>query len=413
VPIRRVTFAGLVLVIAVASGGCWIQPGFGPSRQGYTPFDGGTTRANVVELDVAWRRTVGSFSTRPIVVGPRVVVTARNHIEALDIADGSVLWEHTHTDLVDPSYEPTLQDPTWRYDGTVHVPISVFRFGGEFRYAIDTGEFTGGITGGLSGPVALTAPAVRPDATAIVVGAFSPAGTLIELNYNGRRGLISFSTFPTGSPPITDAMLEGRRAYVGAGSDLLEFELDACNPIPQPFPPGYCFPSRTLHFGGTVRTPAGTDQAQVATHRASGVLNVYDPVSRNLTWSATTETDLAAPLASPGRITVGGADGMVRSYRSIGCGSATCTPRWTGDAGAAITTQPVSSGGVIYVGTAAGTVVAFGALGCGSPTCAPIWVGDANAAGAAPNAVRAGPILSEGRVFVTLESGELVAFAHQ
>jgi outer membrane protein assembly factor BamB len=392
-------------------GGCWIQPGFGPSRQGYTPFDGGTTRATVTELEVAWRRVIGAYSTRPIVVGSRIVATAGNHIEALDLRSGAVQWEHTHTDTVDPNIMPALGDPTWQYDGAIHVPFSVYSFGGAYRYDVDTGAFTGGISGGLHGPLPLGTPAIRSDTTVAAIGAFSPGGSLVELVYNGHRGLISFSSFPPGSPPVTDPMLDGRRAYIGSGNDLLQFGLDECSEVPAPFPAGYCFPTRTIHLNGTTRTPAATDQAQVAVTDSSGALSVFDPITSTVIWTAERGTALAPPVISPGRITVAGADGKVRSFRSSGCGAATCAPRWIGDAGAAITTQPAASGGVIYVGTAAGTIVAFDALGCGASTCAPIWTGDANAGDATPSAVRAGPIVAMGRVFVTLENGELVAFS--
>jgi outer membrane protein assembly factor BamB len=397
-----------VLLATTMLGGCWIQPGFGPTRQGFTPFDGGTTNANIGDLEFAWRREVAAFPNRPIVVGQRIVATGSTQVKAFDLHSGSLLWEHDHTNTDDPTYSPQLGDPIWSYDGRIHVPATVFRFGGNFSYDVDTGAVSGGPG---TGPVTIGTPAFGPEASVSLSGAFSPAGSLIELRTSGVRGLVHFSTTPTGGPAITDPMLNHDSAWVGAGTHMLRFTLNSCSAIPAPFPPGYCFPTRTLTLSGTARTPAAIDTTRIAMTDMSGDLAVFDAAANAIVWKANVGAIPAPPAVAGETIVVVDHLGGVRAYSADGCGAATCSPLWSADAGAGVRTQPAIAGGVVYVGTADGTVLAFSLAGCGTPSCAPLWTGDANAAGVASSVVAAGPVLADGMVFVMLQNGELVAFA--
>ena len=62
------------------------------------------------------------------------------------------------------------------------------------------------------------------------------------------------------------------------------------------------------------------------------------------------------------------------------CGSATCSPLWTGDAGGAIAGSAVIAGQDVIVATTGGTVASFPLTGCGGATCTPQWTGSAGGA---------------------------------
>ncbi len=406
----RIGRLAAVTVATLTLGGCWIQPGFGPTRQGFTPFDGGTVSTNVGALDVAWQRETVSFPNRPIVVGSRVVITGGPRIMALDASTGDTLWARDHTDPIEPTYSPSLGDPVWRYDGRVHVAANVFRFGGSFAYEIDTGVSTGSLG---TGPSMIGAPAFGPDSSATVRGSFTPAGSLVELITTGVRGLVSFSTTPGSAPPITDPMLVDDQAWVGAGTRLMRFTLDACSPIPAPFPPGYCFPSRTITFAGNVETPAAIDSTRIAITDSSGYLGVYDEDLDAVAWNAVIEGEPAAPAVANGTIVVASSTGRIYGFAADGCGAPTCAPQWSGSIGGGVEHQPSVAGGVAYVATTSGAVLGFATDGCDAPTCPAIWIADANAAGADASPAAAPPVLAGGRIHVILRNGWMTSFARR
>src|SRR5690349_940479 len=72
--------------------------------------------------------------------------------------------------------------------------------------------------------------------------------------------------------------------------------------------------------------------------------------------------------------------GTIAAFDAQGCGSATCSPLWTGDAGGAIAGSAVIAGQDVIVATTGGTVASFPLTGCGGATCTPQWTGSAGGA---------------------------------
>jgi phospholipase C len=72
--------------------------------------------------------------------------------------------------------------------------------------------------------------------------------------------------------------------------------------------------------------------------------------------------------------------GTIAAFDATGCGSATCAPLWTGDAGGPIAGSAVIDGQNVIVATQDGTIASFPLTGCGSATCTPDWTGSAGSA---------------------------------
>ncbi len=394
------------LLAAATLGGCWIQPGYGPTRQGYSPVDGGTNTATVAELEPTWRATTGEGANRPIVVGDRVVVTWRNKVRAFAMSDGTPEWSRELTDEgAPPDVIPYLGDPVSPYDGTIQVAGLIQRFGIAYVLDAETGEGDGQFGSG----VPIGAPAVTPDITVRASAAVSSGGTLATLGYPGGPGLLYFGG-PGLSTSITDPMVHRDRVWIGVGRNVLRFDFGLCVPAPPPIPAFLgCIAAKSIAAEATVNTPGATDRDEIVVTDRGGGLRVVDAGSATVRWTANLGAELTAPAIAPGRILVGSGSGEVVAMRSGGCGSATCEPLWRGATGSRVTTQPAVAGGVVYVGTAAGQVLAFATKGCGARECAPLWVADATTG--TPSGVRSGPILAAGRVIVVLDNGDVVTFA--
>ena len=77
---------------------------------------------------------------------------------------------------------------------------------------------------------------------------------------------------------------------------------------------------------------------------------------------------------------------------------------WSSNVGSPLH-SPSVAGSVLFAGSEDGHLYAFDATGCGRVTCTSKWAGVTRAT------VRTAPVISDGRVFVTDDTGTLHAFA--
>jgi PQQ-like domain len=150
--------------------------------------------------------------------------------------------------------------------------------------------------------------------------------------------------------------------------------------------------------GSTCPPPAG-DPTEIEEYaQALRFPEVCAPI-----WNTTTDGALGPPAVFGTTMYVGSSNGEVYVFPAGGCGSSTCSPRWTGTTSGAITTSVAVSSTTVYVTSSNGVLSAFPAAGCGSSSCTPTWTATV---GGTPSA----PTVAGASVYVTSSSGELLAF---
>ena len=144
-PMRRVTFALLVAVVAVAAPLAavdWPQY-LGPERNGIYRGPALKESWGATGPRVAWRKNVGAGFAGPVVIGTRLIlfhrVANQEVVEALDAATGNSQWRY--------AYPTTYRDDFGFDEGPRAVPVVVdgvvYTFGAEGQlHAVDLAKGT-------------------------------------------------------------------------------------------------------------------------------------------------------------------------------------------------------------------------------------------------------------------------------
>jgi outer membrane protein assembly factor BamB/plastocyanin len=188
--------------------------------------------------------------------------------------------------------------------------------------------------------------------------------------------------------------------------------------------PIVCSPIWTGATSGTARSPVDangmvyvpTDDSHVYAFDASGVSNCSgSPKTCLPLWSAAITAGVEDVAESVGSLFVWGNDGKLSVYDALGstnCSGSptTCQPLWTAQAGTFSQSRsgPVVSDGRVYVSTDSGAIFAFDASGVtkcsGSPkVCQPLWLAPITSGYSA--AIAAG----DGLVYTTDFGGQILA----
>ena len=270
------------------------------------------------------------------------------------VANGVVYAVTTDTLYAWPEYPTGNQRPLWTaYLGTALTPFAPVVADGHV-YVADGGQLetfdANGITNCGGFPYTCT-----PLWTSGFTTVFGPPA--VDAKSAGGTGKVYMSVRTGGINEI--AVLTS--AGVGAGSSAALASTSLSGPS---------------LAGGRILVSGWSAGSSTAT------LYALDDSSEALLWNSNDLGGSAAPTAvavGGGHTFVQNSAGVLRAFKSAGCGSAVCSPIWSsGTFSGSGTTPPTLANGVVY--TAGGItdvpdaigINAFDANGCGSSACPPI-----------------------------------------
>ena len=384
-----------VLVVVLSLSGCWLQPGYGPERQNFNPFETGLTEANVDDLALAWSRpreappvveqqplATGStvFAASPRDVGGQRLLT----VDAVDMASGEARWRR---DLPMPSFGGAGEILSVA-DGQVLVLLGAFANAQFTVLDADTGTTVATATAAATDSVSGGRWAVAGhDVVAHLAHTSTPGvGLTTRLVVRDRSTLdVLWETATLGSFPTLDSILiAGERILVGGQASILSFEVDGCGaavcsatsttPIP-PLPAG-AMPGDVVVLAasddGTVflRRPWSTD-----TPTLWGIDLVAVPIDGGAGWSTkfdSTASFVEGIAVAGDTVFVIGDDAVATDQNSLlALDAASGAVRWRADV-PSLHDRPVVAGGLVYAEqttTGNADVAVFDAGGCGAPDC--------------------------------------------
>ena len=396
---RRITAVIGVLALGTTLAGCWLQPGYDAAHSNWNPGENLLTAATVGGLTELWDTQVPTATgvNAPVgLPGNIYATTTSGDAAGVDAATGALTWARDFYD--EPTgFTPFLGAPVW-HQGSLLVPATVFRFGTVHKLnpadgtTVDGGSYSGDAVGDL---------AVADDRVAVFSGTGNSSGFGIARIGWKYTPQIFFSL--SGPGPGSHFAIVGDRIQWSQGTQALGFSA-ACPSYPPGYPVPGCAPDWATDLGGTPTAPAGIGTTQVVYADSTGTVTVLDTASGAVVWTAELGAAVTgAPAVADGNILLATGGGQLVALPAAGCGTATCTPLWSGDVGGTPGTGPVAGGDVAYVGVA-GDVVAFALDGCGGPTCPSL------ARVSAGSTITGGPIVHDGRVVVGTQDGRVVAF---
>jgi outer membrane protein assembly factor BamB len=415
--------AVVVVAMAAALSGCWLQPGVGADRRNWKPTEPTLTAATVAGLEPVWSSPVidggGSDldALAPVVVGDAVFASSTASADwgvigavRLDAATGEADWTGAATlCCLDIGVTPTAQSAVYQA-GKLLLPFTFDGGQAGSRIAVlDVG--TGGQLPGIGYEAPCPQTVCRADSH--------------QLTVDGDRRMWAtvVASSSVGNPPITHSEISGlsytpglvlgeggafavavdgtERVAWQVGTTMLGYA-PGCRPTP--ILPRVCEPDWTASIGAAVGAPAISGESVVFS-AGDGTVRVLDLATGAERWRGTAGVSTErGPVVTDDEIVIAGG-GTVVAFPVDGCGAAVCEPLWTGQTGATgVATTPAAAGDVVYVATTGGGIVAFGTDGCGAPTCSPLVT--------LPTAaeVTGGPVIDGGRVFAGLDDAEVVAF---
>lgn len=395
------TRTALLVVLALVSTGCWMQPGGSPGRARYAVWEQTFTPDTVGSMVEIWRTPMPPTSrgTGPVVdpVTADGVVYAANQaigLAAIDLKTGTLRWgveQYFYEWYEDPvAVDIMAVDDDWGLWTSLRFADN--RFDVSY-YNKSAGAHLA--VYGNAGPLGLTAEEgvamvqVRGDG----VGPWS-AG----LQYTGDRTKPWVQLGP--DVAIPGYAFAGDVALWSEGGDALAFtdcpfagQADAC-------PPAWRTPLGDRPVGPAV---VGTDA--VVYPDVGGTVHMLDRDTGAVLYRAELGAAISVPPAVAGDVVlVATDDGRLVALPADGCGHPVCTPLWEGAIGDDPATGPVAGTQLAYVAQAGGGIAAFELPGCGEDLCEPVRVVPT----AAP--VTGGPILEAGRLVVGLADGSVAAY---
>jgi outer membrane protein assembly factor BamB len=391
------------LFALVLTGCVWSQPGFGPDRQAFQPFEHSINAGNVGSLQVAWNATLDGIVADPISVSGAVYANTPTSVYEFRLGDGSPVWA---TKLTDPTLPFQTLSRVSATHGMIVAPRLDFHGSSLQRLNAATGAIEaplpglGGVDAAITRGDTLVAPTLQWGTNFCLYG-------IVAIDVTGPTRLWQ-TPFPDTSCSVTNyrptsAALSSTTVYVGRGPAIVAYPLSEPNPCPTP--PGYCAPAWSTDVGGTATTPVlSSDGVTVFAGTAAGDLVALDASSGAINWRAKIGAAITAPPALHDQLYVGATDGTLTAFNPAGCGAGTCNPRWHASTGSAITVQPAVANGVVYTGSSDGGVHAF-AAGCRSATQFALWSANAG------SAITGAPAVALGHLLVGTHDGHLVAYS--
>lgn len=395
----------LVVSLALLAAGCaWVQPGFGPSRRAYQPFEPSIRAGNVASLRVAWTATLDGAVHDPLVTRDAVYAGTPASVYDLALADGSTSWTTT---LTDPALPFNVLAGISLAHGAIVAPRLDFHGSSLQQLDPSTGAVEtplpggGGVDAAVTRGTTLVAPTFQWGTFFCLYGV-----VVIDLNGPTRQWSTAFpdtSCSATNAPP-TSAAVSSTMLYVARGPVVAAFPLadPSCGQPTEAF----CTPAWTTDVGDTATSPVlGRGGRTLYVGTAGGDLVALDTSSGAIEWRGVVGAAIHAPPALHRQLYVGAADGSLTAFDPAGCGSLTCAPRWRASTGSAIDVQPAIASGVVYTGSHDGSVDAFAARGCGHATCAALWSTTTG------SAITGAPAVAFGHLLVGTDDGRLVAYS--
>lgn len=161
-------------------------------------------------------------------------------------------------------------------------------------------------------------------------------------------------------------------------------------------------------FDGRVTQPVlAPDQGTAFVISEAGTVYAVDTADGTIRWSVAAGSGVTSrPALAHGVLYVGTTDGRLVAVDTAACDAdpAGCAVDWQADGNGVGIGQPVVGGDVVYTATSAGDLAAYDAGGCDAASCTPLWTGSAGAA------LSGGPIVSDGRLLMTVAPRTVVAF---
>jgi len=407
-------------IVAVALAGCWYQPGQGPDRSAYNPFETEINTATVTDLTEQWTApTDDGGVSDPVVSNAGVHVSAGQlSYYGFDPATGARLWRHD----VPSEGVVTLTSQPFADAGTLLIGYGRGNLGGSYTLErLDAA--TGGSLGIVDGYGYLNGQrGSRMVQHRVGFGSGGPVATSLKVSDSedpnvGWEGLIHV-TQNTSAAAVT---LAPTRVYQ-AGNGIVSMTDPASPTIGngvRAWPlsgVAHCGPGNVITCPMWARPLDGTgstvpvlngDQSVLYTATNAGTVYAVNALDGAVLWTASLGSPASrTPALAEGVLYVPTADGRLVAVDADGCGAATCAPLWsaTGSAGSFISDQPAVAGGVVFTGWSDGAVRAYPAAGCGAATCSPVW-----SASTGSN-ITGAPAVSGGQLYVGTQDGRLIAY---
>ena len=406
---RLVGFVVSVATFGLLSG-CWAMPGHDPDRTGYNPDEHVISPANVATMTKAWSYGGGGTNPMfsPVVSSAGVHAIAPCGIATLDPATGGTRWARALTDVeylcTGPAGTTSLSGP-FVVGNTVLVGVStsyqqrpgpapVLWQGGTSAFDVRTGAgattWVDGVIRALRGDHAavdlahtIQFPGIQP----VLSGHVQASGSDPALNVSGSVGSSTLGTDTLFRVAATDV-----QAYV------YDEVTDTCGSSGVNTCPTWTFTADSAIVGRVVLSGGG-ETAYVST--LGGTVYALDGATGAVRWSTSIGSSSGGgPALAEGMLYV-----PTRTGGLVAVDAATGAVQWSGSTGSTspIITQPAVGGGVVFVAASDGTVAALDAAGCGSTSCDPLWTTDAGAP------VSGSPVVDGGQLYVPLQ-GYLVAY---
>ena len=401
--------------------GCWTVPGAGPERSGHNPNEHGLTPANVANLEPDWtwqaEWETDKYVRDPVVSVAGVHVSVGHKLVTIDPATGTERWRTLLYDAGLAAQLPVSAGAPTFEDGTVFVPVSIYR-----NFAPGSGTHTyDALRGTDLGITARSANEVTVPRDHRLFGTYGEIlGTGIGLTgyfvanradpSQGWGANLSVITIGSGSTSPTSPVVGPALWYFADGATLYAY------PFTEPAGCGYpvvgstfrvCPPAWSKTFGPGLTRPSLSDDGEMLFAGDAGHLWAFHASTGGPMWSGplpTSDAPSAPPSVDDTHVFVPTAGKLVAFARN-GCGAAACNPQWSAETGGTVRHETAIAGGVVYTATTAGLLRAFPADGCGAATCAPLWEHDL------ATQVTGAPAVSNGRLFVGTADGRLISFA--
>ncbi len=416
----------VILLLALALSGCWLQPGYGPNHQNFDPFETGLTANNVASLRQVWAADVpNTLSFDPLVNGTAVVSAGAEFlpggagpafvVTALGRGSGALLWKRDF--LPGPSAPASALGRVLRADADEVLIDMPFAAAGPEVVALDAD--TGATLRTLPAPGLGDPDAVVVDDHVVAYAAvLNPAGPdpQADIRVFDRA---TFSPLWSSAPAhdfdalATPTLIsQGRlfaRGLAGGRPTISAFDLAGCGaavcdplftvPIPQPANPSQ-----------QADQLAATDDGHVLVR-----LRTSAPDARLIDLTADGAQAWVTTLPDVSGVAVAGdtiyaTDAVSRVLFALD--AATGAVRWQASV-ADLTGTPIAAGGLVYVAARASAVPSrvesFAAGGCGQATCAPV----ASIPMGTPTAmsISEGTLFTESHSDLAVDVGQITVFA--
>jgi outer membrane protein assembly factor BamB len=409
-----------VIALSAALSGCWLQPGWGPSRSGHNPFEEGLTIDNVATLSRAWSVTVGNGPVLDPAVSPHGVHTVAGHFVGTNrLRDGAPLWSAQVLPPDVPGRPSHVAAPSVRND-QVLVATSLYSLPtllepGYGIFAYDASSGAGGThlqVIGSDDSVTVAGDALVTTDRFLVEDDLSPVIFigLEDLADPSRTWRAVRAVMSPGDGRTVTSAAVGDDWVVYGFNRSIEAYARAHPTICDPEDPIACYPDWVRGVAGDPTPPVLSDDGRtVFAADTGGRVWALDAADGSVRWTAVLGGQVvpqfrAAPTVGDGWLYTLSTDGRVYVFDADGCGSGTCPPVW---AAAAVfnlgSKQMTLAGDVLYV-VSSGAIQAYDASGCGAAVCAPLWTGFAG------SSITGGPVVAFGTLLVGTADGHLIAF---